>query len=218
MDQPVITRTGDNAGTRTSPRSGREWALNIGAVAGTLCIVVALASIVFGITPLVVRSASMAPDMPTGSLAIARTVPATDLRVGDVVSVDNATGTRITHRIVETAPVGDRVALTLRGDANRVTDPLPYVVGEADRVLVDVPLLGYAAAWLSSKTAIFLGGLVAGALLMLAFGPIRRPGDTPANSDSATPDSATPDSASTDPADAASAHADDSTLQEKTHV
>ncbi|GAA4744819.1 signal peptidase I [Gordonia alkaliphila] len=167
-------------------RSRRELALNVGAVVGVICIVVAAISMFFGITPLVFRSGSMAPDIPTGSLAFARTVPAAELAVGDVVSVDNQAGTRISHRIVAIEPFGDhQVSLTLQGDANRTVDPLPYTVSEADRVLFSVPVLGYVAAWLSSKTAVFLGGLAAGALLMLAFGPLRRPDTSTPTSTSA---------------------------------
>lgn len=160
---------------RRTRRSVRELALNVGAVAGVLCILAAVASLAFGITPLIFRSGSMAPQIPTGSLALARSVPAGDLRVGDVVSVDDAAGTRITHRIAAVETSDDTAVLTLQGDANRVVDPAPYTVTQADRVLMSVPLLGYPAAWLTSKTAVFCGGLLAGALLMLAFGPHRRP-------------------------------------------
>ncbi|WP_412475347.1 signal peptidase I [Gordonia sp. LUNF6] len=160
---------------QSGPRSRRELALNAGAVIGLICIVAAIASMAFNITPLVFRSGSMSPQIPTGSLALARTVPATDVHVGDVVSVENEAGTRISHRVVAVNPIGGgEVSLTLKGDANRAPDPSPYTVAEADRIVAHVPILGYAAAWLSSKTAIFLGGILAGALLMLAFGPIRR--------------------------------------------
>lgn len=153
----------------------REVALNVGALLGLVCILVAAVSIAFGITPLVFRSGSMAPEIPTGSLAFARTVDASAISIGDVVSVENQSGTRISHRVVAaTRTGGGAVALTLKGDANRSADPSPYVVTKADRVVGHIPVLGYIAAWFSSKSAIFLGGLAAGALLMLAFGPIRR--------------------------------------------
>ncbi|WFN92446.1 signal peptidase I [Gordonia sihwensis] len=159
----------------TQRRRRRELALNLGAVAGLVCIVIAVVSMTFGIKPLVFRSGSMSPQIPTGSLAVARTVPAAQISVGDVVSVDNEAGTRITHRVVAVDPAGgDKVALIMKGDANRVADPTPYLVDHADRVITSVPFAGYVAAWLSSKTAIFLGGVLAGALLMLAFGPLRR--------------------------------------------
>ncbi|GEE00131.1 hypothetical protein nbrc107696_05770 [Gordonia spumicola] len=170
--------------TASGHHSRRELLLNVGAILGLACIVVAIGSMVFGVTPLVFRSGSMSPDIPTGSLALARTVDAADLRVGDVVSVDNEVGTRITHRVIGIENVGDgSVSLTLKGDANRVPDPSPYVVTRADRVITSVPVLGYVAAWLSSKTAIFIGGIIAGALLMLAFGPIRRPSDRTLSTD-----------------------------------
>ena len=76
--------------------------------------------------------------------------------------------------------VGGQVALTLKGDANTRPDPVPYLVTDVDRVLVSVPLLGYVVAWLSSKTAVFLGGIVAGVVLILAFGPTR-PADEPSS-------------------------------------
>ena len=181
-------------------RSRHELALNVGAVLGLTCIVVAIASMLLGITPLVFRSGSMSPDIPTGSLAIAHSVDAQDLKVGDVVSVYNDAGTRISHRIVGINPgVDGGVSLTLKGDANRVVDPEPYNVTAADHIIASVPLLGYVAAWLSSKTAIFLGGIVAGALLMLAFGPIRRPGSTTASDDAPQTESSAEPADSSEP-------------------
>lgn len=197
-------------------KSRRELALNIGAIAGTVCIVLAFVSMTLGVTPLVFRSGSMAPDIPTGSLALARTVPAGDIRVGDVVSVDNATGTRITHRVVGIDPSGDHVALTLKGDANRAPDPNPYLVGEADRVLVSIPWLGYLAAWLSGKMAVFLGGILAGVLLMLAFGPSHRRG--PNNRHSVSAGGHPPAADSQTPPSAHVADSSPAQLQEKIHV
>lgn len=168
-------------GTETAPQTGRRWseiALNIGAVAGVVCILLATASVVFGLTPLVFRSGSMAPAIDTGALAVSKTVSADQIQVGDVISVEDQTGTSITHRVVDLTPVGKGSAqVLLRGDANSVADPQPYTITETKRVWFHIPKLGYVVAWLSSGTALFLGGLLAGALLMLAFGPAdRRPG------------------------------------------
>ncbi len=66
---------------------GKEIALNVAAVAGLICIIATLASLIFGIKPLVFRSGSMEPAISTGALALAKTVPATELAVGDVISV-----------------------------------------------------------------------------------------------------------------------------------
>ena len=158
----------------------RELALNVGAAAGVVCILAAAAAFLFGITPLVFRSGSMSPAIGTGALAIAKTVPASAIHVGDIVSVENERGTSITHRVVAIEPTAASGAqVTLKGDANRVPDPLPYSITEAKRVLFHVPGLGYAVAWLSSGTAIFLGGALTGALLMLAFGRNRAAENTP---------------------------------------
>lgn len=163
----------------------REIALNVGAVAGLVCVLVAVASFLFGIKPLVFRSGSMSPDIPTGALALSKVTPAADLEVGDVVSVPNEQGTRITHRIHEiVSSDGTTSVLILKGDANKDADISPYTVTEADRVFFSVPGLGYAVSWLSSPAAIFLGGALVGGVLVLAFGPgSKRKGDDDDDSD-----------------------------------
>lgn len=171
----------ENRGTQRTlgkrRRSRRELALNVGAIAGTICIVATVLSLMFGVKPLVFRSGSMSPAISTGSLALAHRVSVDEVKVGDVVSVTNPQGTRITHRVFRIQHSGGQTLLTLKGDANAQPDLLPYPVTKVDRVFAHVGFLGYLVAWLSSGIAIFLGGLLAGALLMLAFGPIRRPGD-----------------------------------------
>ncbi|PTR28722.1 signal peptidase [Rhodococcus sp. OK519] len=150
---------------------GREIALNVGAVAGLICVLAATGSLLFGIKPLIFRSGSMSPDIPTGALALSKTTPASDLKVGDVVSVSTEQGIRITHRVDEIASSeGSTSVLILKGDANQDADVTPYTVTEADRVFFSVPALGYVVSWLSSPVAIFLGGVLVGGVLVLAFG------------------------------------------------
>jgi signal peptidase len=162
----------DSHQPRPRPRAFRELALTAGAVVGVVCIVAAVASMLFGITPLVFRSGSMSPTIGTGALGLARTVPASEIRDGDIVSVINDAGTRITHRVVAVQPTaGGAAALTLKGDANQVADLAPSVVTSVDRVFFHVERLGYAVSWLSSPTAAFLGGLLVGVLLMVGFRP-----------------------------------------------
>ncbi|NRG41023.1 hypothetical protein HRK28_08810 [Rathayibacter sp. VKM Ac-2835] len=152
----------------------RELLLTVGAALGTLCLLSALAALLFGITPLVFQSGSMGPAIETGALGIARDIPAADARPGDVVSVELPTGVRITHRVVSSTPVGgDRVSLVLRGDANGVDDAEPYVVDRVDLLLTSVNRVGYVVSALASPPALFLGGLLAGLLLMVAFAPTR---------------------------------------------
>lgn len=161
----------------------REWALNIGAIVGLICIIAAALSMFLGVRPLVFQSGSMSPTITTGALALARTVPAQQLEVGDVVSVTNPSGVRITHRVTGLEDYDDgEVSMTMRGDANAAEDPMPYLVNEADRVFFHVNGLGFAVAWLSNPVAIFLGGMLAGGLGVIAFGRTR---DTAAAQDDA---------------------------------
>ncbi|KRF36173.1 signal peptidase I [Nocardioides sp. Soil805] len=125
--------------TTSYPRRVGGLALTVAAVAGALSLAVALLFAVTGVTPLVFQSGSMGPAIPTGSLALARTVDAEDLTVGDVVSVRDDAGTRVTHRVAAIAADG---ALTLKGDANLSADAETYLLGSADRVFVSVPRAG----------------------------------------------------------------------------
>lgn len=106
-----------------------------------------MAAVVFGAHVLVFRSGSMAPSAHTGDVALARTVSATELRPGDVVSVLNATGDRVTHRVVDVAGQGHLRRLTLKGDANDAPDREVYTLSEAQRVLFVVPKAGFVVAW-----------------------------------------------------------------------
>lgn len=188
--------------------AGRELALTIGAVAGLICVLAAAASMLFGIKPLVFRSGSMSPEITTGSLALARTVPATDLVVGDVVSVVNSQGTRITHRVYDfESQAGNSVAVTLKGDANTQPDTEPYLITEADRIFFSVGGLGYAVEWLSSPLAIFLGGAMVGGLVMVAFRPASRSDDSDGSSGGGIGSSAA-DSVDTTEIPIVSAHSD----------
>ncbi|QXQ09941.1 hypothetical protein [Paeniglutamicibacter sp. Y32M11] len=142
-----------------------RWALNFGAVLGSLCLILAALTFMFGLKPLIFASGSMGPQIPTGSLGIAVPTPVAEVSLGQVVSVVTSEGTRITHRVLENRPEG----LVLKGDANAVADLQPYAVADADRLLFSIPLLGYVVSWFSQPWAFFLGGLLCAYLLYVAF-------------------------------------------------
>ncbi|MFE0748892.1 signal peptidase I [Gordonia sp. NPDC058843] len=175
----------------TAPRRpGRvvDAALSLGAVAGVVCMCMALGAVFFGITPLVFRSGSMAPAIPSGSLALARDVPADDIAPGAVVSVIADNGNRITHRVASVEEsAGNSVSLVLKGDANAEPDATPYVVTDVTRVVFDVPYLGYAVAWSSTPAARAAGTILAVWLLVAVFGPRRRGRSSGRHRASATP-------------------------------
>lgn len=160
----------------------REVLLTVGALVGLLCVLVALASLVLGLRPLVFRSGSMAPAIGTGSLALSQVVPADDLRVGDVVTVPTGSGELVTHRIVQVTHGAGTATLQLRGDANDAPDARLYPVTEAGRVVVSVPGVGYVVGWLTSPVGMLLLGLYAAFLAsVLLGGRDGRHDDTPSS-------------------------------------
>lgn len=160
----------------STPRRIHELLLTLGALAGLASIGLFIAGFAFGITPLIFKSGSMSPTIETGALAFARTVPASEVQVGDIVSVYDNQGVRITHRVETVEQQGNNLAIAqLRGDANPVTDPDPYVITEADRVFFSINRLGYVAVWLSGPSGLVLGAIAVGGLLYIAFRPRKRP-------------------------------------------
>ncbi|WP_216699566.1 hypothetical protein [Arthrobacter sp. PAMC 25486] len=123
-------------------------------------------ALVFGLKPLIFASGSMAPALPTGSLALAVPVAAAEVSPGEVVSVVASDGTRITHRVVSTDPAA---GLVLKGDANAVADLLPYTGVTVDRVLFSLPGLGYVVSWLAAPWIVVLGALLCAYLIYAAF-------------------------------------------------
>jgi signal peptidase len=144
--------------------------LTVGAVLGAFCVLATLVGVLAGAKPLIFRSGSMSPAITTGALGVSVPVQAPDIHIGDILSVENAAGIRVTHRVVSTQINDGIAAVTLKGDANSVPDAAPYNLHQADRVIFSAPLLGYVVAWLNSSAAVFAGGLFTAYLLYLAFG------------------------------------------------
>ncbi|MGN6252459.1 MAG: S24/S26 family peptidase [Marmoricola sp.] len=156
-------------------RAGRalaDVALTVAALVGALGLLLVLAGAIAGVRPLLFRSGSMAPAIGTGDLALAHSVPASALRVGDVVSVLDGDGHRVTHRVARVEGTGAVRSLVLRGDANTVVDRTPYVVSHADRVVFVVHGAGRVVAAVAGPVGTFVLGLyVAGMLALVLRGP-----------------------------------------------
>lgn len=148
----------------------REVLLDAAAVVGAVCILVMLAHAVLGTTLLVFRSGSMAPAIPTGSLAVAVERPVSEVSSGDVVSVVGADGTRVTHRVVGITPSG----LVLQGDANPAPDSSAYDVGKVDVVVASVPSVGRMLDDLSHGWWLLAQGALAAGAVGLALRRSRR--------------------------------------------
>lgn len=149
--------------------------LNIAAVGGVICIVLVILAYCFNITLIMFKTGSMSPTIPTGSLALVREIPASDIAIGDVVTVDRAGKLPVTHRVtsVSAAAAGESTerTITLKGDANVGEDPEPYVVSTVRIVLASVPGLAYVVIWFSNPWVLAGLTLSCSVLVMWAFWP-----------------------------------------------
>lgn len=147
----------------------RSSILTAAAALGAVCILVFGASLALGLTPLVVISGSMEPTIPVGSVVLTRIVKATEIVPGEVVTTDRSRERGlVTHRVVSVTPMtAGTVQLVLRGDANSVDDPEPYLVSEVGRYVAHVPALGGFAMQLRTPSGIAFA--VSGLLFLAMF-------------------------------------------------
>lgn len=136
--------------------------VNVAAAVGAVAIAAVVACLVLGVRPAIVISGSMAPGIPVGAMTFARTVPAPDIEIGDVVSLQRPDGSGlVTHRVVANEPApGIGRTLTLQGDANRAPDLQPYLAIRVGRVVFTVPYLGSIALWMQHHVLLAVGLVV----------------------------------------------------------
>lgn len=182
--------------------SGARWLgrrlLDLLAVAGVLCIVLAVAAVVLRITVVMFATGSMAPTIPAGSAAIVREAPASEVRVGDVVTVDRPGELPITHRVTAVlGGDGETVEFTMQGDANETPDAQPYRAERVRIVLWSVPGVAPAIAAVQQPAVLGCVTLAMAGLVTWAFWPRRvpehdagedEPGDEPEDGPGAEPD------------------------------
>ncbi|MFC9350570.1 signal peptidase I [Arthrobacter sp. NPDC057013] len=151
--------------------------LNIAALGGSLCIILVILAFFFQITLIMFKTGSMSPTIPAGSLAVVKRIPASEARVGDVVTIDRASALPVTHRVTSISPAeGGAAKITMRGDANPTDDPLPYEVRTVRIVLWSAPELAYTVN--AANNPLVLGGLtiVMAVVVTRAFWPRDEPG------------------------------------------
>ncbi|WP_167132167.1 signal peptidase I [Paramicrobacterium chengjingii] len=147
--------------------------LNVAAIAGLVCIVLVVLSMVFHISLIMFKTGSMSPTIPQGSVAVVKEIPASEIVVGDVVTVDREGQLPITHRVISVEGSGTERSITMQGDANDYPDPAPYEVTHVRTVLWSVPAIANVIVWMSNPFV--LGGLTIGASILVtwAFWPRR---------------------------------------------
>jgi len=144
------------------------------ALHGTALIVVTVAATLMllpsliGLERYVVTGGSMGSAVPRGSIVYERTVPTSDLRVGDVITYRPPNRQeRVTHRIVWR----HGQAFRTKGDANQSADPWTFTLPtkRQAKAVFHVPYAGYVFAALSVKPVrIALIGLPALAIALAA--------------------------------------------------
>ncbi len=182
---PSTRRQAREPRTPPAPARPRRWgalvadtALAVAGVAGALCIVLAIATVLLDVRVTLFSTGSMSPTIPAGAAAIARGIPATEVEVGDVVTVERPGRLPITHRVTAVAPVPggapDARRITMRGDANAVEDPFPYDVDRVRVVVFSVPGIAPVLSAAGTPPVLAAVTVAATALVVGMFWPRRR--------------------------------------------
>jgi signal peptidase len=157
------------------------------AVAGAACLLWLILSTIFGLSLITFATGSMAPTITTGSLAVVREIPASELKVGDVATLLRG-GERlpVTHRVLSVTQSPDDADIqivSMQGDNNPVPDTFPYYVDTAKVVLWSVPHGAYVISYLTSPLVLIALTIGIGSLVLWAFWP-KRGKRTPPTADS----------------------------------
>lgn len=115
----------------------------------------------------IVRSGSMEPAIPTGSLVLIE--PASDYSVGDVITfgADTPTSIPTSHRIVSIEVKDGTTYYATKGDANKTADPNETPTNKViGRVIFSIPAIGYILAFSKTQLGFALLVLIPAALII----------------------------------------------------
>ncbi|GFZ83701.1 signal peptidase I [Nesterenkonia alkaliphila] len=104
-----------------------ETLLWLAAAAGSVCMVLVILAYTLNISLIMFRTGSMEPTIPTGSVAVVQEIQATEVQVGDILTVDREGELPVTHRVTavtEGSHAQERI-IRMQGDANTTEDPHP---------------------------------------------------------------------------------------------
>lgn len=105
---------------------------------------------------LIVRSGSMSPTIPTGSIVFYRKIAATNVKVGDVIvfAKPGEASEKVTHRVYKIGQSATGEYYITKGDANGTPDDWRVpAVGTGWISVFHVPSVGYALVYLQSTLA-----------------------------------------------------------------
>ena len=151
-----------------------ESVLTLLAMFGVLCVAAVVAALLFDVRIMVFKTGSMSPDIPAGSVALVRMIPAEDAAIGDVTTVYREAQLPITHRVISNEPDPENPSgriIEMKGDANDTPDIAPYKVDEVGKLFWSAPGLGKVVTTLSDPRIMLLITLLAGLIVGWAFWP-----------------------------------------------
>ena len=148
----------------------------VNRIGNILLALVILAVVFFFLAPHFLRmnfftiyGGSMVPTIPIGSVVAAKSVEASAIKVGDIITF--RTGTEadrvVTHRVVEVSNDSGALSFRTAGDSNANPDGnavlAENVVG---KVWFHVPFLGYLSSFVATKLGFILLILVPGTFII----------------------------------------------------
>ena len=156
--------------SRFSLSKGAGWLASILlGVVSLGCVFVFLSSHFLGWRFDAVTTGSMEPTFKVGGLVVVRTVDATSIERGAIITYEPPAGPAvlITHRVVEIMGQGGSISFRIKGDANDAPDPLiipsENVRGE---VWLYVPWLGHFVTFARSPLGFILCMAIPAALIV----------------------------------------------------
>lgn len=130
------------------------------------CVVAVLA---FSMQPYYVTSASMAPAMPVGALALIYThAEPGNILVGDVVAYRADTGNVVIHRVMNNDT--QLMEITTKGDANSTPDTKPVAYADVvGKCALTVPVAGFVLEWILANKLFVLLAVIGGNVFLAFF-------------------------------------------------
>lgn len=131
-----------------------------------------------GVTPLIVLTDSMYPEIKSGDMIICDDVKPKDVKVGDVISFFDPAGNGtaiVTHRVVEVTEQNGKIAWRTKGDNNNTDDKLPVTEDKLVAIYegTRIPKLGSVALFMQTTPGLIVC-VVCPILLLIGYDIIRR--------------------------------------------
>lgn len=161
-----------------------NWAATIILVVALFALVALGSAILMGLKPAVVKTGSMKPSYPPGSLILVKPTPANQLKLGQVITFtdpDKPARGLVTHRIVKIEHKDGAPIFTTQGDANPAPDTWRLKLSsDAGLMTYSVPQVGRLSFLVRTKQGyMFLLGIPVLLLSLMALARIWAPPTDP---------------------------------------